>query len=562
MASEIRAKLILFGSFGLLTPAGDRLTIASRKGRAMIAMLAMSPGGGRSRGWLQERLWGGRERLQAQNSLRREIVQLRKALADAGLAILDSDGDRVALNLAAVDVDAMAGIPGPGAEFLEGLDIPGAEGFEDWLRDQRQYFASQPQPAALPAAPPAAPPAILAHFQQEAPSMAILPFTNLTGDADNAYLAEGIGDDLIDRVARLRWLPVISPGQSFRAGGDETLQEAGRRLGATYVLGGRLRLQDGEYWLTAQAVETATGRMTWSFRTSLKQPQAADAMNPLIAELVAGLENRIANAEQARALIAVRPAADLGVQDHIWRGRWHLHRLTHADSRAAITCLEAALAIDPNSSEALIQLAMARLFNTWAERGAADATTELRKLAQRAMLADHQDGRGYALAAIVETWMRRPERAEKLFEQAIALNPSLAMAWAHLGGMYNLSGQPAKAIAPINQALRLAPHDEQVFYAYGEMAMARLLLGEWAEAIEDAERALVLRPAYWYAHVICINALIRSDQPTEAAAAHAELLRAKPRFVPAYIDWLPYLEPESAAYLKSGLAMLPKGLAG
>lgn len=551
MQERGRAKLNLYGPFGLIAPSGVRVEVKSKKGAALIAMLALSSEGERTRSWLQDRLWGSRERAQAQNSLRRELSHLRSVLDAGGVPILRTGSGRVSLTLAHVEIVARK----PGQDLLEGFDIPGEDGFEDWLRDQRQassaVLASAPAVPALPL-----PLSLPAAFHRTA-SIAILPFTNLTGDPDKAYLAEGIGDELLDRVSRLRWLPVISPGQSFIADDTESSLDVGRRLGAAYVLSGKLRIADGEYWLSGQITDCASGVLVWSPRLRLPAPHASNAMVPFVNELVAALENRLGDVEQGRA--RALPGTDLGVNDLIWRGRWHLHRLSRQDSDAAIACLENALALDPRSSEALIQLATAKLYNVWAERGTSDGIAELRKLAQQAMLADNKDGRGYTVAAIVEMWMRRPERAEKLFDQAVALNPSLFMAWSHIGGMNNLRGRPADALAPLHQALKLSPHDEQVFYVSAEIAIANLFLGDWQKAIDHAERAIVLRPAYWYAHVIRINALARSGQLAEARAAQAELMSAKPRFTPAYIDWLPYTETAPADFLKFGLQRLDAG---
>jgi DNA-binding SARP family transcriptional activator len=149
--------LNLLGSFRLFTPERKRVEIASKKGIALIAMLAMADRGEHARGWLQDRLWGSRARPQAQSSLRRELSVLRHCLNDEPPPLLICERHWVRLDLQLLWVDAHAPdarrFPNAVAgEFLEGLDIPGEEGFEDWLREQRRVLELQIWPGRHPTA--------------------------------------------------------------------------------------------------------------------------------------------------------------------------------------------------------------------------------------------------------------------------------------------------------------------------------------------------------------------------------------------------------------------------
>ena len=166
----------------------------------------------------------------------------------------------------------------------------------------------------------------------------------------------------------------------------------------------------------------------------------------------------------------------------------------------------------------------------------------MRKLAQRAVHADPHDGRGYMLAGITEIWLRHPLAAQTLLQQAIALNPSLALAHAQLGGSFNLAGKPRDAIPHLRAALRLSANDPNIFYTLGELALSFDMLGQWADAVEHADHALARRPAYWYAHVIKIDALVRSANAAEAATALHELLSVKPDFSARYLEWIPFVD--------------------
>ena len=131
--------LELLGPFRLRAPDGRRVEIPSKKGQALIAMLALAGGGERTRSWLQDKLWGSRQAAQAQASLRNELSSLRNAFSSNDEVLLGADHARVWINLALVNVDARRVDEAAGAvgDFLEGLDIAGEEGFEDWLREER-----------------------------------------------------------------------------------------------------------------------------------------------------------------------------------------------------------------------------------------------------------------------------------------------------------------------------------------------------------------------------------------------------------------------------------------
>jgi tetratricopeptide (TPR) repeat protein len=161
------------------------------------------------------------------------------------------------------------------------------------------------------------------------------------------------------------------------------------------------------------------------------------------------------------------------------------------------------------------------------------------------------------LAGIAEMWLRHPLPAVSLLEQAIALNPSLALAHAQLGGSFNLVGDSEQAIVHLRAALRLSSNDQHLFYALSELALAFTMQGKWAAAIEHADLALARRPAYWYAHVLKINAKVRSGRMPAARIALDELMAVKPNFSRAYVEWLPFVDGVWINHLLEGLRMVP-----
>ena len=559
-----RYALNLMGSFRLLGPEGERIDIASRKGMAMVAMLALAEGGERTRGWLQEKLWGQRDRPQAQGSLRRELTHLRDYLNGGPKPLLICERQRVMLDLSLIDVDVL--LPRQGGrqggvatgEFLEGFDLAGEEGFEDWLREQRGLLEAGAAARSTPRAPAAVPaldvePAPAGFVDR--PALAILPFANLTEDEAHDYLCEGLSEDLIDRLSRLRWLPVIARSSSFAFASDRVDPRViGQKLHAKYVLEGRLKRKRDGLSIAVSLSDAVTGYSLWSHRVPLPPDRSQDALDPIVAELVGVLDAQIDYAEQVRA--RGNRQNRLEFNDLIWRGRWHLNRLTRADSAMAQQLFEQALELEPESPEAIIQQTFCMGWSLWARRGSDAEVAEMRQLAHRAIVADPDDGRGHMLAGIAEMWLRQPGRARTLFERAIALNPSLCQAHAELGCHYNLVGEPAQAIAPLRLAQRLSPNDIHSFFFIGELALSHWMLGKWAEAVDHADQSLIRRPAYWYALVIKINALVGGGDLAAARRAYDELMTVTPDFTPQFIDWTPFIDRTWNQRLAEGLAVV------
>jgi len=729
-------ELGLLGTFRLTVGDGKRIEIASKRGIALIAMLAMARDGECTRAWLQDKLWSQRQKSQSQASLRRELSNLRKCLGQYADNLLETDHQLVRLNLENVSVDARADFltakhfkdrEAIDGEFLAGLDLAGEEGFEDWLREQRRIVAVEMDDAtvsgferidlvprrtsivisiaaigqilsevfrdgiaalteehggwifrtdesgiiiACTTADQALKLAIairqysadvaaihdvdeilrlrfgigagglqqeedsrkgsavdvavglqqaartsgmivsksvydtltelpdlivVGHGQMEVaatvlpvvslqfelenqssgrlpshildinqpargfenrPALAVLPLENVTGGEVNEYIADGISEELINRLSRLRWLPVIARSSSFSFRNEKTdLTEIGAKLGAKYVLEGHLRTVGRQYLVSVNLSDVGSGHTLFSHRLELPPEYSQDSIDELTAELVAALDARIDRAEQLRA--REKKPGQLDVNDLIWRGRWHLNRLTRENSARAQELFAEALALEPESSEALIQVTFCLTWSIWAGREPASQIDEMRRMAQQAILADVDDGRGYLLAGVAEMWLRQPLRARALIEQAIELNPSLAMAYAQLGGSYNLTGEPELALGPLTTSMRLSPNDMHIFYSLGELAMANNFLGHWASAIELADQAITRRPAYWYAHMIKITALARSGDIAAAGFAYDELLERKPDFSLKYVQWLPFVNEEQNTYFIDGLALVP-----
>jgi TolB-like protein len=541
-------RLWLHGPFRLEGPGGGRIALSSKRGQALLAMLATAGAGERTRAWLQDRLWGSRGAEQAQASLRRELSNLKKVVNAAEAELLLADHGRVWLDLALVEIDARSLDGERSGELLEGLDLAGEDGFEDWLREERARSTARPAPAPQPVAPLAASPAEFALR----PAIAVLPFASTDPDPARSAMAEGLSEDLTDRLAKLRWLPVIARSSAAaQAALQPDPRAAGAALGARYVVEGMIREAPSGPQLSASLTDTESGQVLWSDRMTLPEGGDPEGFAALLATIAATLDLKVDQREQTRA--AARAPEELAVRELIWRGRWHLNRLTRQDSLKARECFDQALALEPNSPEALIQATWVRLWELWVTRGADEEVRAVRAMAQRAIIADYDDARGHMLAGIAEIWLRQPLRAEALLRRAIELNPSLVMAHAQLGCALHLTGDHIAAIERLRFAMRLSPNDHDLFFTLGELAGAYLFSGEPALALDYAEQTLARRTAYWLAHVIKIKALVELGRIDQAAAALVDLSAANTGFREEFIDWMPFIDGTKRAFLKEGL---------
>lgn len=524
------------GPFRMFDASGARIELPSRKGVALIAMLALVARQEHNRDWLRQMLWGSRDEEQAQASLRKELHRLRQRLDVAAPGLLKVQGRRVWLDPAVYTLLPIE----PGQTLLEGLAIAGADEFAAWLETQRA------------GAPNRLPPKFPLPSSQT--SLAVLPFSNDSGDASANYLAGGIGDELADRISRLRWLKVIGSGASFPVDGDESVLDAGRRLGGAFVFGGSLRRLGAGWQLAGRLLDCADGSLLCAPTLDLENPQQSNAFLPIIDQLVAMLSDQVDDAERSRAALLDGDA--LAVNDLIWRGRWHQNRLAQPELTTAADFFEQARAAAPNSANAAIEWAQNLGYRLWSRRGASDEIGAFGDAARRAVDLDRRDGRAHMLVGISEMWLRRTEAAETWLLQALDLCPSLAFAHEQLGTLHILSGRPAVGVVWLKEANRLAPNNFFTFYREGELGLAMLLQGEWDAAASFAAKAIALQPRYWLAHVVLINAVWRGGNDTAAVAARAELQAARPGFQLDHIDWVPFTNSAWNAWLKEPLGAL------
>jgi adenylate cyclase len=278
-----------------------------------------------------------------------------------------------------------------------------------------------------------------------------------------------------------------------------------------------------------------------------------EVQDDITARVVGSLDEQIDQAEQLRS--HARRSEQLGTWELIRRARWHTHKLTREDAVEAARLLEEALQRDPDSVDALVELAWWHWWDVFARREKSRGLLFVEQFARQAIRLDSRDARGHMLLGIAQFMTRRNEQGRASLREATRLNPSLATAQACIGSAHILAGEPEKAIAPVLLGLRLNPHDLRAFHPLNELAIAYNMSGQWEEAQDYAQRSMRLRPGYWYAHVALVGSLARGGQLGRAQEALKDFLTRCPGFEVDHIRWLPFLDAKWHEYLIEGLRL-------
>ncbi len=361
------------------------------------------------------------------------------------------------------------------------------------------------------------------------PSIAVLPFNNMSGEADQDYLADGIVESITAALSRVRSFFVIARASAFAYKGQTTnVCEIGRQLGVGYVLEGSVQKAGPRIRINVQLVETEGGANVWTGRHDGTLDDIFD-LQDRIAEQVAGALQpsiRIAEIERSRRK---RPQ-ELGAYDYAMRAMPHVWVLEAEESARALELLDKALEIDPDYPLALSLAAWChgqRLVYNWAndtEEGRALAL----KLAERAAELSGDDPLILAVLGAVHTFLHNLGTARILLERAVAIDPNAAWAWSRLAWTDTYTDRPVEAIEKFERALRLSPLDPMNFNNWVGIGSAHELQGDLEQAIACYRRGLSERPhAEWlYRHLA--SALAGLGRMDEAREAYAQMLRAYP----------------------------------
>jgi adenylate cyclase len=364
----------------------------------------------------------------------------------------------------------------------------------------------------------------------EKPSIAVLPFQNMSGDTEQDYFADGIVDDIVTGLSRIKWLFVIARNSSFVYKGKTVdVREVGGALGVRYVLEGSVRKAGARLRITAQLVDAQSGAHLWADKFDGALEDVFELQDQITDRVVGIIEPSLRRSEIERSR-RKRPES-LDAYDLFLRAIPHMQSHMPADARIAIPLLEAALRLEPDYGAAHAHLAWC---HEWCfTRGGfdeADRTTALAH-ARRALASDADDAASMAVAGWVTIVLSKEhETALSAVERAIALNASCAMAH-YYGALVNaFADRPKAVVFHANRALRLSPFDPKAFEAHLALGIAAISEGRYNEAAASFARASEINPNESVLSFFHAIALALAGRANDAAPSVRRGLALEPGF--------------------------------
>src|SRR4249919_3384634 len=367
------------------------------------------------------------------------------------------------------------------------------------------------------------------------PAIAVLPFTNMTGDPGQEYFSDGISEDIITALSKLRWFFVIARNSSFIYKGKSVhLKQVADELGVRYVLEGSVRKGGDRVRITAQLIDVATGSHIWAERYDRNIADVFAVQDEITEAIVGAIEPQLYAAENFRAQ---RKAPDsMDAWDLVMRGLSHYWRLTRQDNMVAQALLEKATAIDPNYGQALGVLAASHTFGAhmgWADMAASVLLAE--RAAMAAIRADNEDPWAHHALGNVHLFTRRFDDSLAEFELALQLNPNFSLAQAYYGLSLSYCGRWQDADLAARRALRLSPRDPFSALHYGIAAYAQFNGRNYEDAMRLARESIRQRADFVGGHRVLTAAAAMPGQDEVAKVALHELRRAQPN---VSVDWV------------------------
>jgi adenylate cyclase len=384
------------------------------------------------------------------------------------------------------------------------------------------------------------------------PSIAILPFDNMSGDPEQGYFADGITEDIITDLSKVSGLFVIARNSSFAyRGSAPDIRKVSRELGVRYVLEGSVRRAASRVRITAQMIDGTTGGHLWAERYDRDLADVFAVQDEVTRTIVDALKVKLTAGEEARR--EHRGRIDPEAYDLIVRARQTVLQLRPEASMEARRMLERVIEIDPGLAVAYARLSIitfAEYANQWND-ATAESLTEALALARKAIETDDTEPQGHVSLAIVLCWMRRLDEAEAAAERAVALAPNLVDAYTCLGNIRDFQGRHEDAIALHRRGYRLDPQFDMSLHFLGR---ALLALGRFDEAEIAFKRRLTLMPRSDMSrfYLACLYGLIGRHE--EARRTWQETLEVNPSFSIDHLRrTLPYKDPAQLDRLLEGL---------
>ena len=384
------------------------------------------------------------------------------------------------------------------------------------------------------------------------PSLAVLPFTNMSGDPEQEYFADGITEDIITDCSKISGLFVIARNSTFTFKKQSIdIKDVGRKLGVRHVLEGSVRRAGMKVRINVQLIDAESGGHVWADRYDRNLEDIFLVQDEVTRKIVQTLEVALTGSEMARR--QDRGKVNVEAYDHLIRGKSCILHFSAAGMIEARAMLERAVAIDPGLAQAYAYLSVIQsteYVNAWNGRTASDLEHAL-ALARKACEADALEPTSHDALAIALMWMRRPDEAEAAARRALELDPNSSQAHGTLGGVLHFAGQNEQAIELLEQALRLDPQFHVWMHSLGRV---QFTLGRYADAEATFKRRLIHMPSSDVTRAYLASLYGHTDRHDDAHRLWEELMAINPRYTIEHArQVLPYKDPAPLEHFVQGL---------
>jgi adenylate cyclase len=385
------------------------------------------------------------------------------------------------------------------------------------------------------------------------PSIAVLPFQNMSGDPEQEYFADGMVEEIITALSRFKWLFVIARNSSFTFKGKAVdIKEVGRRLGVRYVLEGSVRKASGKVRITGQLIDAVTGTHIWVDRFERDLTDIFALQDEVTVAVVSAIQPKLFQTEIAMA--ARQRPENLTAYDCYLRARQQFYSSTREAVAETIRLADRALELDPRFGLVAALAGASHMQNVlWGY--AADPQFDRKeavRLCRLALSLDDSDADILAWAAVISAFMVGDhESAIELADRAVALNPNSYQAWGCRGHVYRVAGLPEEAVRSFERAIRMSPIDPLLHVTFAGMGLAFIELGRFDEAIVAGKKALRQNPSFSAAYRCLASAFAHLGRAAEAREAAARVLEVDPGFTIS--AWIARGGQSNAKLLMEGL---------
>ncbi len=364
------------------------------------------------------------------------------------------------------------------------------------------------------------------------PSIAVLPFENISGDPEQEYFADGMVEEIITALSRFKSLFVIARNSSFTFKGKAVdVKEVGRRLGVRYVLEGSVRKATGKVRITGQLIDAMTGAHIWADRFERDMADVFALQDEVTVAVVSAIQPKLFQTEIAMA--TRRRPENLTAYDLFLRAMQQFYLSTREGLAETMRLAHRALELDPRFGLVAALAGTCHMQNVvWGY--AVDPLFDRKeavRLLRLALSTDDGDPDTIALAALTSAFMVGDSESEiEMADRAVALNPNSFRAWSSRGHVYRVAGLPEEAVQSFERAIRMSPIDPLLHRSLTGMGFAFIELRRFDEAIVAGKKALRQNPSYSLAHRCLAAAFAHLGRDAEAREAAARLLELDPAF--------------------------------